>query len=131
MKSVVVCASKKNRKEVRQFCEDLEKLGVVVYEPDIQDAVGEDEFFHSEKITKIVFTGYTLQHFDWIRKADVVYVYNGNDYVGTSVTLEIGFASALGKPIYALNEKTGDPCRDALIDRIVKTQAELIELLKQ
>ncbi len=69
MKSVVVCASKKNKREVRQFCEDLEKLGVVVYEPDIQDAVSEDTFFQSEKITKIVFTGYPLQHFDWIRKA--------------------------------------------------------------
>lgn len=130
MKSVVVCASKKFSKEVRQFCEELENLGVVVYEPNIHDDIEDDDFIHSDFITRVVFKGYTLEHFDWIRKADVVYIYNGKDYVGASVTLEMGFASALSKPIYALSEKTGDICRDTLIDRVVDSPAKLAALLK-
>ena len=49
---------------------------------------------------------------------------------GTSVTLEMGYACALSKPILALSTKTGDPCRDSLIDREIKTFNELITLLK-
>jgi hypothetical protein len=130
MKSVVICASKKFSTEVRRFCQELEKLGVLVYEPNIHDIKEGDDFFHSEHITKIVFKGYTLEHFNWIRKADVVYIYNGNDYVGASVTLEIGFASALNKPIFAFSGKTGDHCRDTLIDRVVETPEKLADLLK-
>ncbi|MDD5589621.1 MAG: nucleoside 2-deoxyribosyltransferase [Candidatus Portnoybacteria bacterium] len=130
MKTVCVCASKKYKKEVRQFCSRLQKLGIVVFEPNINEPVPEDSFFHSKLITKTIFKGFTLEHFDWIRKADVCFVYNKNDYVGASVTLEMGYACALGKPIYALSEKTGDPCRDSLIDKIIATPDRLADFLK-
>jgi hypothetical protein len=42
----------------------------------------------------------------------------------------MGYASALGKPIFALSSKTGDPCRDSLIDKIAKTPQELAALLR-
>jgi hypothetical protein len=32
-----------------------------------------------------------------------------------------GIRNGLGKPIFALTDKTGDPCRDALIDRVAGT----------
>ncbi|MBU0618929.1 nucleoside 2-deoxyribosyltransferase [Patescibacteria group bacterium] len=129
MKTVVISASKKYKKEVRQFCRKLEQFGVIVFEPSIQKPIQEDAFFTSKHITKTIFKGLTLEHFDWIRKADVCYIYNKDDYVGTSVTMEMGYACALGKPIYAFSEKTGDPCRDALIDKTAKTPAKLAELL--
>ncbi|HLM84528.1 MAG TPA: hypothetical protein VK254_04970, partial [Candidatus Bathyarchaeia archaeon] len=56
-------------------------------------------------------------------------IYNKENYVGASVTLEMGYASALGKPVYALNEETGDPCRDSLIDKIASTPEKLAKLL--
>jgi len=129
MKTVVVCASKKYKKEVRQFCKRLEQIGVVVFEPSIQEPISEDAFFTSKHVTKMIFKGLTLEHFDWIRKADVCYIYNKDDYAGVGVTMEMAYASALGKPIYALSDKTGDPCRDALIDKIAKTPAKLAKLL--
>ena len=46
-----------------------------------------------------------------------------------SVTLEMAYASALAKPIFALNAKTGDPCRDALVDKVIKTPKALAALL--
>lgn len=130
MRTVCICASKKYRKEVSKFCSGLQKIGVVVFEPNINDPFPEDSFLKSDLITKTIFKGFTLEHFDWIRKADTCFIYNKNGYVGASVTLEMGYASALGKPIFALNEKTGDPCRDSLIDKIAKTPKELANLLK-
>lgn len=130
MKSVAVCASKKHRKEVQTFCRQLRKLGIMVYEPNIHEPIDESSFFHSKHLTKTIFKGLTLEHFDWIRKTDACFVFNKNGYIGVSVTLEMGYASALGKPIYALEEKTGDPCRDALIDAVVSSPAALIKFLK-
>lgn len=129
MKSVVVCGSKKYKDEIARFCRDLERLGVMVFEPSIQQPIFEDEKIHSEYVTSKLFKGLTLEHFDWIRKSEVCFVYNKDDYVGTSVTMEMAYAAALGKPVFALSSKTGDPCRDALIDKIVTTPKELVALL--
>jgi len=130
MKTVCVCASKRYNKEIKEFCTELKKLGVTVFEPSIDEPIPEESFFHSEHVTNIIFTGLTLQHFGWLRKADACFVYNKDDYAGVSVTLEMGFAYALGKPIYALNKKTGDPCRDSIIDKIATTPEQLTNLLK-
>ncbi|QQS19982.1 hypothetical protein IPL85_00770 [Candidatus Saccharibacteria bacterium] len=132
MKSVVVCGSKKYREEIAAFCAELEKFGVLVFEPSFpsgNNIVAETDTFHSEFITSKVFKGLTLEHFDWIRKAEVCYVFNKDDYVGASVTMEMAYASALGKPIFALEPKTGDPCRDALIDKVIASPKKLVQIL--
>ena len=129
MKSVVVCGSKRYKKEIAAFCEELAGLGVLVFEPSIQQPIAEEAFIHSDYVTGKIFKGLTLEHFDWIRKADICYVYNQDDYAGISVTMEIAYAAALGKPVFALTSKTGDPCRDGLIDKVIKTPGELIRLL--
>ena len=129
MKSVVVCGSKRYRKEIAAFCKELEKLGVLVFEPSFKEAIPEEAFIHSDYVTGKVFKGLTLEHFDWIRKSEVCYVYNKDDYAGISVTMEMAYASALSKPIFALSYKTGEPCRDALIDKVVRTPKELASLL--
>lgn len=130
MKSVVVCGSKKYKDEIKQFCHKLQELGAMVYEPNIYEPIKEDTFIQSENITRAIFKGFTLEHFDWIRKADVCFIYDKDNYVGVSVTMEMAFASAISKPIYALNRKTGDPCRDSLVDKEISTPEELFKLLK-
>lgn len=130
MKSVVVCGSKKYFKEIDAFCKELEKLGVLVFEPSFSDPPYDEDFnTGSEFVTTKFFKGLTLEHFDWIRKAEVCFVYNPKDYVGVSVTMEMAYASALAKPIFALSAKTGDPCRDALIDKVVLSPQRLAALL--
>jgi hypothetical protein len=129
MKSVVVCGSKRYAKEIDKFCEELEKLGMLVFEPNFKEPQPEDKEFSSPNLKQTVFKGLTLEHFDWIRKSEVCFVFNKDDYVGVSVTMEMAYASALGKPIFALSDKTGDPCRDGLIDKIVKTPQKLASLL--
>lgn len=130
MKSVVVCGSKKYYKEIDKFCKELSKAGVLVFEPSFSDPpFEEDTDLGSEFTTAKFFKGLTLEHFDWIRKSEVCFIYNKGGYVGASVSLEMGYSCALGKPIFALEPTTGDPCRDALIDKVVKTPKQLIKLL--
>jgi hypothetical protein len=125
MRSVVICGSKRFRREISQFSEELEQAGVVVYRPNIGSPVSEDELMGSVHITRMVFKGLTLEHFDMIRKADVCFIFNKDSYIGASVTLEIGFAHALGRPIYALEATTGDPCCDSLIDAVICSPRQL------
>lgn len=129
MKSVVVCGSKRYKAEIKKFCEELTGLGVLVFEPSIQQPIFETEQIHSEYVTAKLFKGLTLEHFDWVRKSEVCFVYNKDDYAGISVSMEMAYAAALGKPVFALSAKTGDPCRDALIDKVITSPKELASLL--
>ncbi|MDD2785688.1 MAG: hypothetical protein PHS79_02215 [Patescibacteria group bacterium] len=129
MRTVAICSSKKYKDQLHQFALELEKLGAVVFEPNFKEPLPEYYKAESDHITKVIFKGLTLEHFDWIRKADVCFIFNQDDYVGTSVTMEMAYASALSKAIYALSEKTGEPCRDSLIDKVATTPEELIKLL--
>ncbi len=47
MKSVVVCGSKKYAKEITAFCAELEKQGVLVFEPDFKQVVYETDTCHA------------------------------------------------------------------------------------
>jgi len=128
MKSVAICGSRRYKKEIRRFAAQLKKAGIIVYEPILNDDPKINKL--PTHFKKLAFLGLTHHQFDFIRKADVVFFYNKNGYLGNSSTLELGFATALGEPIYALNEDRDEPCRNVLFDEIVKTPKELIKKLK-
>jgi len=130
MRSVAVCASKKYAQQVEELGQELTKAGVLAFLPNFHEPLDETATVGSKHITKVVFKGLTFEHFDWIRKADVCYILNIGNYVGVSVTMEMAYASAMGKPVFALLEETGDPCRNALIDKVAATPTELINFLK-
>jgi nucleoside 2-deoxyribosyltransferase len=115
---------------MRKFGAELKKLGVVVYEPYLHQAKeGEWEVLSSE-YQKLICLGLTHDHFCKIRMADVVFVFNKDGYAGNSTTLEIGYAIALGKPIYSLEPDAAEDCRDCLYCTNVKTAKELAALLQ-
>jgi nucleoside 2-deoxyribosyltransferase len=128
MKSVAICGSRRYKKEIREFASELKKAGVVVYEPILNDDPRISEL--PSHFKRFAFLGLTHHQFDFIRKADVIFFYNKDGYLGNSSTLELGFATALGKPIYALTEDKDEPCRNVLFDEVIKTPEELIEKLK-
>ena len=129
MKSVVICGSGRFKKEAREFASKLKDLGVVVYEPYFH---GRDEEWDklSDYRKKFVALGLTHDHFYKIRMADVVFLYNKGGYCGNSSTLELGYAVALGKPIYVLSDKDEELCRKVLFREAVKTPRELVRKLK-
>ncbi|MBU1104600.1 nucleoside 2-deoxyribosyltransferase [Patescibacteria group bacterium] len=129
MKTVVICGSRRFKKEIREFESKLIKAGVVVFSSYLHE--GKDEWDKlSLQYKKFVALGLTHDHFYKIRMADVVFVYNKDGYAGVSTTLELGYAVALGKPIYALSDKDEELCRLTLFREVIKTPRELINKLK-
>jgi nucleoside 2-deoxyribosyltransferase len=128
MKSVVLCGSRRFKPEIRAFAKELQKLGVVVYAPYLHE--GKDEWQKlSDDYKKFTALGLTHDHFYKIQMADVVFVYNKDGYSGVSTTLEIGYAVAAGKPIYALYAD-GELCRHVLFRELIATPKELVKRLK-
>lgn len=129
MKTVVMCGSRRFKPEIREFAKRLKKFGVVVYEPYLHS--GQDEWEKlSDDYKKFVALGLTHDHFYKIQMADVVFVYNKDGYAGNSTTLEIGYAVALGKPIYALSGDNKELCRHVLFREIISSPTELAKRLK-
>ncbi len=128
MRSVVICGSRKFKPEIRKFEKKLKDKGVVVYSPILNTNRDIDEL--SPDLKRYAFLGLTLHHLEFIRKADVVFIYNKNGYIGNSGTMELGAAAVLGKPIYALEEDKTEPCRAVLIDEVVKAPTQLVKKLK-
>jgi len=129
MKSVVICGSRRYKKEIREFAAQLRKAGIEVYEPLLKE-FNFQELDIDEEAKRIAISGVTLEHLQKIRKADVVFIYNKERYVGISTTLEIGAAAILGRPIYAFEREKEDLVRDILFNGIIKTPQELIQKLK-
>jgi hypothetical protein len=130
MKSVVICGSKRFKSGIRKFAQELRRAGVVVYEPFLHQ--GADEWQKlSDQYKRFTALGLTLDHFYKIQVADVVFVYNQDGYIGNSVTLEMGCAVAMGKPIYALSDKDEELCRKVLVVDFVPTAKKLLRFLKQ
>jgi len=128
MKSVVICGSRRFKKEIRQFVSGLREVGVVVFEPMLYEPSEEDKK-NSEEVKYLRWCGVTLNHFSKIRKAEVCFVYNKDGYIGVSTTLEMGFCAGRDMPIYALEADRADPPRGILIDQVVATPEDLLKKL--
>lgn len=128
MRSVVICGSRRFKKEMRIFAAQLKRAGVVVFEPILFEPTQEDDK-NSDTVKYLRRCGVTLHHFEQIRKADVCFVYNKSGYIGVSTTLEIGFSASQSIPIYALEADTTDPPRAVLVDEVVPTAAALLKKL--
>ena len=128
MKSVVLCGSRRYKKEVFEFAQKLEKRGIVVFKPIMNTNTKISNL--EEDLKRFAFLGLTWHHLEFIRKADVVFIYNKDGYIGVSSTLEMGAAAVLGKPIYALEKDSNELSRNALIDKVVGSAEELIKYLK-
>ena len=128
MKSVCICGSRRFKTEIGKFENALKKKGIIVFSPILNTNRQIDNL--PKDLKRYAFLGLTLHHLEYIRKADCIFIYNKGGYVGNSVTIELGAAEALGKIIFALEEDKEEPCRDELIDFIVKTPNQLIKYLK-
>jgi nucleoside 2-deoxyribosyltransferase len=128
MKSVVMCSSTKFKEDVLNFSKVLTEKGVMVYLP--YHNTNKEILNLSDDLKEYAFNGLVRHHMDYIRKAEVCFIYNKDGYVGNSTLVEIGFATALNKPLYLL-EKLVDPSINILSDGILSTPEELIQKLQQ
>lgn len=97
---------RKNLPAIRAKVEECSQIGVTVLSPRSMDVVGEDRGF-------VYFRGdrgdpgkIESRHLEAISQSDFLYVVNPGGYVGTSVSLEIGWAVAYSVPVYCSEEST-------------------------
>lgn len=131
MKSIVICGSSRFAEEMREFARKLKDSGVLVYEPHLYRSHPEADWNAIKDFDKkFVALGLTHDHFYKMRLADVIYVFNKDGYAGVSTNIEIGYAVALNKPIYAFEENDSEICRKVLFSKIIKMPEELVDCLK-
>lgn len=122
MKTIVISGSVKFCQDMKSWIDVLEKEGFKVYYPvDMKQDLLKTSGVVREKFVK----GVTLGYFEYIKKADVMLLFNQNRYAGVSTTLELGYAVALAKPIFSIDE---DPelARQVLFEKVVNTPDEFI-----
>ena len=128
MKSIVICGSRKFRTEIRKFEQELRDKGVTVFSPILNTNTKINDL--PDDLKRYAFLGLTWHHIEFIRKADVVFFYNKDGYIGNSGMLEMGAAAALGKPIFALEDEKEEACRKVLIDEVITSVNNLMKYLK-
>ncbi len=127
MKSVVFSGSIKNDRAMKSWAEFLINNGVIVELPKIgKDTAIWDTLSESEqRKQKLEFI---IDHNERIDRSDVLFVFNVDGYVGNSVTLEIGYALAKRKKIYAF-KKDDEQGRDVVYAGHCPTPEKLLEVL--
>jgi hypothetical protein len=110
MKRLYVCGSFKFIREMEGLERELKEEGIQFEMPKETDAGG------------------LLGCLRKVDDADIIYVVNPQGYFGRSVSVDIGYAYAKGKPIYVMHP-LDDPAIMSLISAVLSPQA-LVELLK-
>lgn len=129
MKTIVISGSiKKAGEEIEKFAKELEDAGFRVIYPKLGFRT-EDWDKLSDAALKKLYKGLTIEYFDLIERADVVFIYNKEGYCGNSVTMELAYAYAMKKTIYALMIDQ-EVSRDVLFDGYASSVRELINLIK-
>lgn len=110
MKTICFCGSFKFFQEMEKDAALLRKKGftVIVPTPSHIRHGHKPEELKKEKYDQATLTKWegegAYRHLENIRKSDAVYIFNKGSYLGPAVTVEIGFALALRKPIFARSE---------------------------
>lgn len=102
VRSVTICSSSKFYPAAMAVASRLRGEGVQVFTPD---------FEHDEtriKVDRETKARLTCAFLEKVRAADAIYVISRDGYVGRSVAVEIGFATALGKPVFLSEEADED-----------------------
>jgi nucleoside 2-deoxyribosyltransferase len=128
---ICFCGSFKFYKEMKKAAAVLRRQGfqVIVPQPSHIRHAHLPESLKEGKFDKKTLTRWegegAFSHLENIRKSDVIYIFNKGSYLGPAVTVEIGFALALEKPIFAKA-----PIKDITVTNFIKGVVSPLRLLK-
>jgi len=94
MERITISSSLKFKELIRQTISDLKQLDIVGVFPNLDSNIAKEDV-NVEYMKKL-----ELEHFEAIDASDGLYVICPNGYVGTLVSVEIGYAQAKGKAIF-------------------------------
>jgi nucleoside 2-deoxyribosyltransferase len=124
---VVICGSfRKDPAGIRRLFRELETNGCRILSPLTLDFTDTS----SEFVTAQNDATYSVQelerfHLRTIKEADFVMLHAPEGYIGTSASFELGYATALGIPVYSKVLPA-----DAMLQTQLKTASSVFEILE-
>lgn len=151
MKSVVFCSSQRFKYDLCVFVAEVRRLAKergahpTILEPNF---TADEDHLHkmperermADHAYRATVAGKVYDHlFRKVKVADVCFIFNKDGYLGANTNGELFAAAALGKMIYALDERTmmgehphglyDEPAPRKLIHEVVTTPEELLRRL--
>lgn len=117
MRSIVFCSSQRFKKELAEFIGELNSLAkakdthITIFDPEFDRDGGELHLLpEKERLKNKVYRKTVAERvydhlFRKVMVADVCFIFNKDGYVGANTNGELFAAAALGKTIYALEDK--------------------------
>jgi nucleoside 2-deoxyribosyltransferase len=118
MVTVTICGSARHRAAIYTTADLLEDAGFVVLTPPLH-RIGELTRGQPVEVKELAWKGATFAHLNRLVKADAVLIVNPDGYVGSSTTLELGYAVALGKFVAAMMPDSAELARNVLFDLVL------------
>lgn len=102
LKAVVSGSFRRHMADIQDTVHTLVEMGVEVLspaDPRVVDEFGEFLFVASDRLRSI--RGVQSRHLLALHEADFLWMVNPDGYIGQSASMELGFAVAIGKPIFS------------------------------
>ncbi|MEW8333693.1 MAG: hypothetical protein AB2651_19180 [Candidatus Thiodiazotropha sp.] len=103
MLKICVCGSSKFKELIYDVCDGLQNNGFIVLQPPLHN-INSLSSDCNEEGKLLMWKGATFAHMYRINVSDICLFVNPNGYMGISSTLELGYAIAKEKLIYALRD---------------------------
>jgi NTP pyrophosphatase (non-canonical NTP hydrolase) len=129
---VVISGSyRKDNEGLRNVYQELQDLGCRILSPSNVHIVSEaDGFVFMEGEQRELPANIELRHLNAIQEAQFVWLHAPEGYVGLSAALEVGFAHAIGIPVYSRIAVT-DPILGTFVERVDTPQEILDDVHRQ
>ena len=107
MRTITISCSLRFVHMVKEAIIDCRRIGIEAKFPNLEPLPAD------RPLTLETMRGLEEDHFRAIRESEALYVMNPDGYIGTLVTVEIGYARGAGKPVF-FSEPAGSLDLDAL-----------------
>lgn len=124
---VVICSSTRHHDTAEYYAKEIKEAGIEVFCPPIVSSTEKWRRL-SDKQKKKELKKLIEEHFNEISSSDAILIINKNNYIGTSVNIEIGYAVAKSKRIFTIEPDT-DLSRSTLIEAVINGPQQIKELL--
>jgi len=111
MKVICISSSMKYKEFIRETVKKFESIGIKALFPNLDG-------YDKNKLNTETMKMLCQDHFHAIDKAEALYVINPDSYIGTLVTIEIGYTLGKSKPVY-YTRKTETVELDALSQDVI------------
>ena len=112
MKTICLSSSLRFKNAIRETMRRLGEIGITALFPNL------DSGLDKEKLDMKTMKRLCQDHFQAIDDSDALYVIDPDGYIGTLVTVEIGYALGKGKPVFC-SEATNAIDLDSLAEGVI------------